>query len=196
MGIDGRRCVLWKAHHERIFRILRQRIPHTTFTMKHNVMKNHTSLSFAFVLFLIAPLNAGAQTAVSASATGYDSTLAASVGADDYGMHRYVLVILKTGPKPMPKGPERDAMFKGHFANMNRLADEGILVHAGPLDAVDGWRGLFILAVDSIATAKRHVATDPVIINGEMVAEYHTHYGSAALKLVNGLHKRLEKKKF
>jgi uncharacterized protein YciI len=149
-----------------------------------------------FLLVLLASLSADAQMVKESTATAYDSTLAASVGADDYGMHRYVLVILKTGPKPMPKGPERDAMFKGHFANMNRLAEAGVLVQAGPLDGVDGWRGLFVLAVDSIATAKRHVATDPVIINGEMVAEYHTHYGSAALMLLNGLHKRLEKKRF
>ena len=35
----------------------------------------------------------------------------------------------------MPKGPERDEMFKGHFANMKRLAGEGKLALAGPLDA-------------------------------------------------------------
>lgn len=29
----------------------------------------------------------------------YDARLAASLGADDYGMRQYVLVILKTGPK-------------------------------------------------------------------------------------------------
>jgi hypothetical protein len=33
------------------------------------------------------------------------------------GMRQYVLVVLKTGPNKLPAGPERDAMFKGHFAN-------------------------------------------------------------------------------
>ena len=123
----------------------------------------------------------------------YDPALAQQTGADDHGMHKYVLVILKSGPTPVPKGPERDEMFKGHFANMTRLADAGLLAYAGPLDGVDGWRGLFILAVAEIDDAKKHVATDPVIIKGEMVAEYHKHYGSAALMLVNEQHKKLGK---
>lgn len=54
-------------------------------------------------------------------------------GADDYGVRRYVLVTLKTGPKMLPEGPERDEVFKGHFANMKRLATEGKLVLAGRL---------------------------------------------------------------
>jgi uncharacterized protein YciI len=130
----------------------------------------------------------------SAPAESYDPALAASVGADEYGMRPYVLVILKTGPTPVPKGPERDAMFKGHFANINRLAAEGILAVAGPLDGMDGWRGLFILAVPDIDTARKHVATDPVIVKGEMVAEYHKHYASAALMLLNATHKQVAKK--
>jgi hypothetical protein len=45
--------------------------------------------------------------------------------------------------------------------------------------------------VADIEEAKRHVGTDPVIVKGEMVAEYHAYYGTAALMLVNDLHKRL-----
>ncbi|MFG5408786.1 YciI family protein [Piscinibacter sakaiensis] len=106
-------------------------------------------------------------------------------------MRRYVLVILKTGPTPVPPGPARDAMFQGHFANMKRLAAEGTLVLAGPLDNVDGWRGLFVYAVPTIDAARALTATDPVVREGEMVAEYHVYYGSAALMQVNELHRRL-----
>jgi uncharacterized protein YciI len=127
---------------------------------------------------------------------GYDEALAQSVGADEHGMRRYVLVILKTGPNRIPDGPERDEMFRGHFANMQRLSDEGKLALAGPLDGVDGWRGLFVMAVPEIEEAKQLVATDPVIIKGEMVAEYHKYYGSAALMTVPETHKRVQKKSF
>jgi uncharacterized protein YciI len=126
----------------------------------------------------------------------YDEALAKRLGADEHGMRQYVFVLLKTGPKPVPKGPERDAMFKGHFANMERLAAEGKLVMAGPFDGVDGWRGMFVFAVKDIEEAKRLTATDPVLISGEMVAEYHVHYGSAALMQVNETHKAIEKKSF
>jgi uncharacterized protein YciI len=126
----------------------------------------------------------------------FDEALASTVGADDYGMRQYVLVILKTGPTPMPAGAERDEMFRGHFANMNRLAAEGKLALAGPLDGVDGWRGLFILAVSDLEEAAAIVATDPVVIHGEMVAEYHKYYGTAALMLVRDAHEKVAKKGF
>jgi uncharacterized protein YciI len=150
-------------------------------------------------LLLMSGTCASAQPAGAASApapAGYDAALAGSVGADDYGMRRYVLVILKTGPTPMAAGVQRDAMFQGHFANMKRLAGEGKLALAGPLDGVDGWRGLFVMAVPDIESAKQLVATDPVIINGEMVAEYHRYYGSAALMLVNAQHDKVAKQQF
>ena len=99
-------------------------------------------------------------------------------------MRHYVLVVLKTGPNRMPDGPQRDAMFQGHFANMKRLSDEGKLALAGPFDGVDGWRGLFIFAVEDIDEAKKLVATDPVVASGEMVPEFHKYFGSAALMLV------------
>jgi uncharacterized protein YciI len=126
----------------------------------------------------------------------FDATLAKKLGADEHGMRQYVLVILKTGPKRVPDGQARDAMFAGHFANMNRLAAEGKLALAGPLDQVDGWRGLFILSVSDIEEAKKIVATDPVIINGEMIAEYHKYFGSAGLMMVNEIHEKIAKKSF
>ncbi len=128
--------------------------------------------------------------------TGYDAKLAASLGADDYGMRQYVLVILKTGPKKMAAGLQRDEMFKGHMANIKRLASEGKLALAGPLDGKDGWRGLFIIAVSKIEDAQKLVETDPVIKEGEMVAEYHTYYGSAGLMQVNDIHRKVQKKSF
>lgn len=124
----------------------------------------------------------------------FDAALAAQLGADEYGMRNYVLVILKSGPTPAPKGEKRDAMFKGHLANMQRLAEAGKLAYAGPLDGVDGWRGMFIFSVSDIGEAQRLTETDPVIINGEMVAEFHQHYGSAALMLVNPTHRKLQAK--
>jgi uncharacterized protein YciI len=145
-------------------------------------------VSLALALWMGAP---AAQPAAGAASPTYDAALAQSLGADERGMRRYVLVILKTGPTRVAAGAERDEMFKGHFANIDRLSSEGKLAYAGPLDGVDGWRGLFVLAVSDIDEARRHVGTDPVIVKGEMVAEYHVHYGSAALMLVRDAHARI-----
>jgi len=126
------------------------------------------------------------------AAPSYDAALAKRVGADARGMRHYVLVILKTGPTPMAKGKARDAMFEGHFANITRLAKAGKLALAGPFEEnPDGWRGLFVFAVETIDEARALTQSDPVIRNGEMVAEYHPWYGSAATMLLPELHERL-----
>ena len=67
---------------------------------------------------------------------------------------------------------------------------------AGPLDGVDGWRGLFVFAVADVEEAKKLTATDPVIVMGEMIAEYHKWYGSAAMMQVNETHSKIAKKSF
>jgi uncharacterized protein YciI len=145
-------------------------------------------------LLLLGALFAGPLRAADAPPPNtYDAALAKQVGADERGMRKYVLVILKTGPTRVPDGEKRDAMFAGHFANIGRLAKEGKLVVAGPFgENSEGWRGLFLFAVDSVEEARALTATDPVIVNGEMVAEYHPWYGTAAAMLLPGLHERVQ----
>lgn len=147
------------------------------------------------LLAACAVLCVGAASAQAVPASSYDAALAQSLGGTDNGMRSYVLVILKTGPNKMADGPARKKMFEGHFANMERLAAEKKLAVAGPLDGVDGWRGVFVFATGDIEEAKTFVATDPVIINGEMVAEYHKFFSSAGLMAVNDIHGKIVRKK-
>src|SRR5690349_4562277 len=112
-------------------------------------MKAPVAMTSTMTLALALSLGiARAEAPQAPAAPAYDADLARKLGADNNGMRSYVLVILKTGPKRIPAGPERDAMFKGHFANMERLASEGKLVLAGPFGDREGdWRGLFIFDV-------------------------------------------------
>lgn len=156
-------------------------------------MWKHTFLFLCGLLLL--PLRpALAQGEPAAPTPQYDADLAKSLGADERGMRGFVLVVLKTGPNRVKEGPERTKMFQGHFANIQRLADQKKLVIAGPLDGVDGWRGLFVFATPDIDEAKSHVATDPVIVSGEMIAEYHKFYSSAGLMMVNEIHQKISRK--
>lgn len=151
-------------------------------------------LLFALMIaaWLPAALHAEDAASSGASAPSYDAELAKRLGADEHGMRSYVLVILKTGPTRVPDGDARKAMFAGHFANMKRLSDEGKLALAGPFSSdPDGWRGLFVLAVSDIEAAKKLTETDPVIINGEMIAEYHRWYGSAATMIIPEVHAKI-----
>ena len=156
----------------------------------------HARVFIAVTLLAVSATFAGlaqvASAAEPAAKPSFDAALAARTGADERGMRPYVLVILKTGPKRMPDGEARNAMFAGHFANIQRLSKDGKLVLAGPFsDDPAGWRGLFVFAVASIDEAKALTATDPVIVSGEMVAEYHTWYGSAATMLIPAWHEKL-----
>ena len=152
------------------------------------------SLGFACAPAVARETPAPAAEKAAASAPAHDAALAARLGADARGMRPYVLVILKTGPTRVPDGEDRKAMFAGHFANMERLAAAGKLVQAGPFaEDPAGWRGLFLLAVDSLDEAKALTDTDPVIRKGEMVAEYHRWYGSAAAMMIPEIHAKLER---
>ena len=158
-------------------------------------MKILAGMTIACSLALATP-HVAAQDAA-AGKPAFDAGLAQKTGADDYGMRRYVLVILRTGPTRVVDAEERKAMFAGHMANIQRLAKEGKLALAGPfMDKGGDWRGLFVFAVDDIDQAKSLVATDPVIMKGEMVAEYHNWYGSAANMLVGELHDKVAKTSF
>lgn len=151
------------------------------------------------IQFLIAVVFCAILSSFKASAQqankNYDEKLAKELKADDYGMKKYVLVILKTGAATdLPKSIQ-DSIFKGHMANIGKLAAAGKLVVAGPLGKNDkSYRGIFIFDVDDIDAAKKLVNTDPVITSKLMDAEYYPWYGSAALKETLKIHSKIEKK--
>lgn len=126
----------------------------------------------------------------------YDKALADSLGADDYGMKPYVLVMLKTGSNKVEDKPTLDSLFRGHMANIHRLADNGKLVVAGPLKKNDKtYRGIFIFNVRTIEEASALLQTDPAIQSKMLDAELYQWYGSAALPEYLKYHERIEKKK-
>jgi hypothetical protein len=64
----------------------------------------------------------------------YDAELANKLGADDYGMKTYVMAFLLAGDRIGEyTQEERVEIQKGHMANINKLAEMGKLILAGPL---------------------------------------------------------------
>jgi hypothetical protein len=84
-----------------------------------------------------------------------------------------VLLVRPANPPELPKA-ELDQLQEKHLANINRLAEEGKLLKAGPFDDYSGRnvRGMFILKTDSLEQARAWVGTDPTIKAGRLVAEY------------------------
>jgi len=127
---------------------------------------------------------------------GFDAELAKELGADAYGMRSYIFVTIKTGPNDdkITDEAERAELFKGHFENMGRLADEGKLVLAGPFMESPPLRGLFVFDVETIEEAKELVKGDPTVTSGVFELEFSKYYGSAALKKVNEIHANIQEK--
>lgn len=162
-------------------------------------MRTVLKLSLLIVWAALCCSLAFGQKSETKASTTFDAELAKKVGADEHGMRNYIFCILKTGPKAADIKEKKalDEIFAGHMANIQRLADEGKLVLAGPFGKNDrNYRGLFIFNVQALEEAQKLVETDPVIKSGIMEAELTPWYGSAATMLVNENHKKIAKKSF
>lgn len=126
----------------------------------------------------------------------YDEKLAKALGGNENGMKMYVFCILKTGSNTTATKEEKTKYFEGHMANINRLADEGKLVVAGPFEKNNkNYRGIFIFNVATVEEAQALVETDPAVKAKIFEAELTPWYCSAALMLVPETHKKISKSK-
>jgi uncharacterized protein YciI len=128
--------------------------------------------------------------------TVYDEKLAKELGGNDNGMKTYIFCILKTGTNITATKEEKTKYFEGHMANINRLADEGKLIVAGPFMKNDrNYRGIFIFNVATIEEAQALVETDPAVKAKIFEAELTPLFCSAALMVVPETHKKITKPK-
>ena len=127
----------------------------------------------------------------------YDSTLARELGADDYGMKSYFLVMLSTGDSIIGDKAIVQKHFEGHLKNIGRLADERKLIVAGPLNSnPKGYRGIFIFDMDDKDQLEKALMTDPAIKAGLLNYTIYNWYGSAALPTYLDIHEKIQKTSF
>ena len=94
-------------------------------------------------------------------------------------VRQFWLVILKT------------EIFTGHFANMERLYNDGILKAAGPFGKNDfTWRGLFILDCKTKDDAETYVKTDPAVAAGVFIVDIVPWYSQPTGSFVPGSPKK------
>ena len=132
-----------------------------------------------------------------AQKSSYDESLAKQLQADDYGMKTYVMAILLAGDRVNEYSPDQRAEIqKGHMANINRLAENGKLILAGPF--IDGKekRGIFLFNVSTKEEAEALTNTDPAIQAGVLKMELIEWYASAVLQLLPEAHKKVQKTGF
>lgn len=124
----------------------------------------------------------------------FNEELAKKYNADEYGMKKYVIAFLKRGPNRDQDSITKVKLQTAHLNNINKLANEGKLVLAGPFFGNDDLRGIYIFDVNSIEEAEQLTNTDPAIIAGSLEMELKEWYGSAALLAINELHNSIAKK--
>jgi len=156
-------------------------------------MKNLLIILFVFALLTGCDKPAPVVQEVPLETNEFDPELADKLGADEYGMKKYVFANLIAGPITDQDSATAAELQKAHLDNIVRLADEGKLVLAGPFMDDTKIRGIYIFNVSSIEEARKLTETDPAIQAGRLVMELRPWYGSAALQLLNDNHKRVSK---
>lgn len=133
----------------------------------------------------------------SAAAAQYNEALATKLGADEYGMKKFIFVLLSTGTNTTTDKDFINECFRGHMNNINTLVQQGKMVVAGPFGKNDlKHRGLFILQnVSSKEEAMQLLANDPAIANNIFSVTLLDWYGSAALGEYLPIAEKITKKK-
>ncbi|WP_439474789.1 YciI family protein [Algoriphagus formosus] len=145
-------------------------------------------LLFAFALILATAFGAFAQN------SQYDEKLSQELGADDYGMKKYVIAFLYRGERVQEYSPEKRAeLQRGHLDNITKLAEEGKMVLAGPFFGNEDLRGLFFFNVESLEEAQKLTESDPAVQAGVLKMELKEWYGSAALPMLLEMHAKIAK---
>ncbi|SDI54761.1 YciI family protein [Chryseobacterium jejuense] len=125
----------------------------------------------------------------------FNQELATSLGADQYGMKPYTIVMLTTGTAKIEDKAKMGSLMKGHMENIGKLANEGKIVVAGPFleKNKENYRGMFIFNTKSKEEAEQWVKTDPAVQAGVFSYEIFPWYGSAALPLYLKYHDEISK---
>ena len=125
----------------------------------------------------------------------YNQKLADSLGADQYGMKAYTIVMLTTGTAKIDDKAKKAELMKGHMENIGKLAKEGKITVAGPFleKNKEDYRGMFIFNTKSKDEAESWVKTDPAVAAGIFNYEIFSWYGSAALPLYLKHHNEIAK---
>lgn len=92
---------------------------------------------------------------------------------EPFQMKQYWITFLYKGPDRTHDSAAAARIQTAHIANIDRLAKEGKIVIAGPMDYDQDLRGIFIINAPDSATAASYVKTDSAIITGRLRFELH-----------------------
>lgn len=89
-------------------------------------------------------------------------------GDTTYTMKRYVFMMLDRGTTKSKDSLEAAKYQELHLAHLNKLAEEGKLIVAGPFEGGGDHRGLLIFDVESVEEALKLEGEDPSVKSGRL----------------------------
>jgi uncharacterized protein YciI len=91
----------------------------------------------------------------------------------------YYVGFLRPNPARKPiEQADRERIMAAHMANIHKMADDGVLAAAGPMeDKPTTISGVFIFKTPSLAEARRIAAMDPTVAEGRNTIDVHTWLG-------------------
>lgn len=99
-------------------------------------------------------------------------------------MRTYYMVFLKKGPNWTPEKTEESTKIQaGHMAHIQKMADSGKLLLAGPFMDNQEIRGIFVFKVDTIEEAKSLTDEDPAVKAGRLIMEIHPWYSAKGINI-------------
>jgi len=107
-----------------------------------------------------------------------------TVGPGGFEMTTYYVGFLYRGPKWTPEQtPETEAIQKAHLANIQKMAEAGKLLVAGPFTDGGDLRGLYVFRVATMEEAQGLAATDPAVKAGRLRLEFHPWFAAKNIKV-------------
>jgi uncharacterized protein len=98
------------------------------------------------------------------------------------GMEQYYFGLLNRGPRWTAEVTDATKKIQeGHMANIQRMADVGALMAAGPIEDDGSLRGIFIFRVKTADEARALAAGDPAIQAGRLTLELHPWLGPSGI---------------
>lgn len=99
-------------------------------------------------------------------------------GDTTYTMKRYVFMLLNTGEIRSQDAEEAAKIQEQHLAHLNKLAEAGKVIVAGPFEGSEEHRGLLIFDVETVEEALKLEGEDPAVKAGRLSMEAFYWWGA------------------
>lgn len=90
------------------------------------------------------------------------------ITAEGDTMKRYVFMLLEAGDNRNQDSVQAMTIQKGHMDHLNKMAESGKLIMAGPFEQGDPYRGLLIFDLETIEEAEMMEQGDPAVMAGRL----------------------------